>query len=48
MVQFFTTFKLPDGSYNESQVGQQGSGLYSSTYNNYTYNFISEANQRFD
>ena len=46
MVQFFTVFKLPDGSYNESKVGQQGSNLYSSVYNNYTYNFVSKANKR--
>jgi hypothetical protein len=46
MVQFFTAFKLPNGSYNESEVGQQGSELYSSVYNNYTYYFVSEANKR--
>jgi hypothetical protein len=47
MVQFFTAFKLPDGSYNESEVGQQGSDLHSSVYNNCTYYFVSEANKRF-
>jgi hypothetical protein len=46
MVQFFTAFKLPDGSYNESEVGQQGSDLLTSVYNNYTYNFVSKANKR--
>jgi hypothetical protein len=46
MVQFFTAFKLPDGSYNESEVGQQGSDLHTSVYNNYTYNFVSKANKR--
>ena len=47
MVQFFTAFKLPDGSYNESEVGQHGSELYSTTYNNYMYHFVSKGNQRF-
>jgi hypothetical protein len=47
MVQFFTAFKLPDGSYNESEVGQRGSDLYSSVYNNQTFYFISEENRRF-
>ena len=46
MVQFFTAFKLPDGTYNESEVGQLGSKQYSSSYNNHTYNFISETNLR--
>jgi hypothetical protein len=46
MVQFFTAFKLPDGTYNESEVGQLGSNQYSSSYNNNTYNFVSEANLR--
>jgi hypothetical protein len=48
MVQFFTAFKLPNGSYDESEVGQQGSDLYSSVYNNQTFYFVSEANKRFD
>ena len=46
MVQYFTAFKLPDGTYNESEVGQLGLDQYSSIYNNYTYNFISEENLR--
>jgi hypothetical protein len=46
MVQFFTAFKLRDGSYNESEVGQHGSDLHTSVYNNYTYNFVSKANKR--
>ena len=46
IVQYFTAFKLPDGTYNESEVGQRGSDQYSSSYNNYTYNFISDANLR--
>lgn len=46
IVQYFTDFKLPDGTYNESEVGQRGSDQYSSSYNNYTYNFISDANLR--
>ena len=44
MVQFFTAFKLPDGTYNESEVGQLGLDQYTSSYNNHTYNFISEIN----
>jgi YHS domain-containing protein len=47
MVQFFTAFKLPDGSYNESEVGQRGSDLFSSVYNNQTFYFVSEENRRF-
>ena len=46
MVQYFTAFKLPDGTYNESEVGQRGLDQYSSSYNNYTYNFVSEENLR--
>jgi hypothetical protein len=48
MVQFFTTFKLSDGTYNEEEVGQKGSEKYSSSYNNYTYYFLSEENLRCD
>lgn len=47
MVQFFTTYKLPDGTYNESRVGQRGLDQHSSIYNNYEYKFISDANKRF-
>ena len=46
MVQFFTDFKLADGTYDEAQVGQQGSDEYSVSLNNYTYNFVTEINLR--
>ena len=46
MVQFFTTFKISDGVYNESEVGQHGSSDYSSVYGNYTYYFVSKQNLR--
>ena len=48
MVQFFTTFKISDGIYNESEVGQLGSSRYSSTYGNYTYHFVSRKNLRWE
>lgn len=46
MVQFFTDFKLADGTYDEAQVGQQGSDEYSVSLNYYTYNFVTESNLR--
>ena len=46
MVQFFADFKLQDGTYNEAEVGQQGSDEYSVSLNNYTYNFVTESNLR--
>ena len=46
MVQFFTTFKISDGIYNESKIGQLGSSRYTSTYGNYTYHFVSRKNLR--
>ena len=46
VVQFFTAFQLSDGSYNESEVGQQGLAKHSSNYNSYTYHFVSKSNLR--
>lgn len=46
MIQFFTDFKLEDGTYDEAEVGQQGSEEYSVSLNNYTYNFVTESNLR--
>ena len=47
MVQFFTSSKLPDGTYNERSVGQRGLSKHSATYKNYDFKFISDANKRF-
>jgi YHS domain-containing protein len=45
VVQYFTTFKLTDGSYNESMVGQVGSEDYSSSYDGFRYYFLTEENR---
>ncbi len=44
-VQYFTTFKLDDGSYNETNVGLVGSEYFNSTWNNYLYYFLSQDNK---
>lgn len=44
-VQYFTSFQLSDGSYNESEIGEVGSSSYSTTYNGNTFYFISESNK---
>jgi len=44
-VQYFTTFRLSDGTYNESNVGEVGSSDYSSTYGGFSYYFLSEDNK---
>jgi YHS domain-containing protein len=44
-VQYFTTFKNSDGTYDEGKVGTVGSSEYLSTYRGFTYYFMSEANQ---
>jgi hypothetical protein len=45
VVQFFTTFKNADGTYDETQVGQRGSSAYVSVYGGYTYYFLSAENK---
>lgn len=45
LVQYFTTFKLPDGSYDESHVGMIGYPRFEVTYYNYKFNFISKENK---
>jgi YHS domain-containing protein len=44
-VQYFTTFQLADGSYNESNIGEIGSADYSSTYDGFNYLFLSQENK---
>lgn len=46
VVQFFTSYKVPDGTYNERRVGQRGFSQHTSTHKNYVYKFISDANKR--
>jgi len=43
-VNYFTKFKLPDGSYNESQIGINGTKEYSYLFNGYLFNFESKDN----
>lgn len=43
-VQYFTTFKNADGTYDETQVGSVGSSKFSHVFNGYTFLFLSEEN----
>jgi YHS domain-containing protein len=45
VVQYFTTFKNSDGTYDTSQIGQAGSSEFASTYGGFQYYFITEANK---
>lgn len=45
-VQYFVDFKLPDGTYNETQVGLQGYDNIYSVYQNFTYNFLTQENKK--
>ena len=44
-VQYFVDFNLPDGTYNETQVGLQGYDNIYSVYQNFTYNFLTQQNK---
>jgi YHS domain-containing protein len=44
-VQYFTTFKLPDGSYNETETGLVGDSSISSVVGDYVTYFLSEDNK---
>jgi len=44
-VQYFTDFSSPDGSYDETQTGVVGSSSYQTTYNGYTFYFLSQTNK---
>eukprot|EP01035_Chromulina_nebulosa_P021249 gene21249-27534_t len=44
-VQYFTDFKLSDGTYNESKIGLLGSNEYQSVYNGYKFNFLTQTNK---
>jgi len=46
VVNYFTAFKLADGSYDETQVGVAGTTKYSSTYMGYTFYFVSAENKK--
>ena len=49
IVQYFTDFKLPDGTYNESQVPSVGLDTLTSSYGNFQFKFISvEHKELFD
>mmetsp|Transcript_16696 Transcript_16696/g.15058 ORF Transcript_16696/g.15058 Transcript_16696/m.15058 type:complete len:185 (+) Transcript_16696:35-589(+) len=43
-VQYFTTFKLSNGSYDETRTGIQGLSAYSYDYNGYNFHFLSDYN----
>lgn len=45
IVQYFTTFRLADGSYDESRVGMIGYPRFEEIYHNYKFNFISKENK---
>jgi YHS domain-containing protein len=45
MVQYFTTFKKSDGTYDTTQVGEVGSSEFASTYDGFQYYFLSEDNK---
>lgn len=45
VVQYFTTFRQADGSYDESRVGMIGYPRFEVTYYNYKFNFISKENK---
>ncbi len=44
-VQYFTAFKIADGTYNESEVGVVGSSEFTSYHDGYFYYFTSQANK---
>jgi hypothetical protein len=44
-VQYFVDFKLPDGTYNETQVGLQGYDNIYTVYQNFTYHFLNQKNK---
>lgn len=44
-VQYFTDFKISDGVYNESKIGEMGSSNYTSELNGYTFYFLSSTNK---
>lgn len=43
-VQYFTDFKLPDGTYNESKIGLVGSAEFQAQFNEFTFYFLSQKN----
>jgi YHS domain-containing protein len=45
VMQYFTSFQLDDGTYNESAIGEIGNRQYSSTYKGYSFWFLSQENK---
>lgn len=45
VIQYYTDFKMADGTYNESFVGDAGNSDYTSTYNGNTFYFKSQENK---
>ena len=45
-VQYFTDFKMADGSYNESKTGKLGNPDIKTDFNGYSFNFLSEENKK--
>jgi len=44
-VQYFTDFSNNDGTYDETQTGLTGSSTYQTTYNGFTFYFLSQTNK---
>lgn len=44
-VQYFTTFKVDSGVYNESMVGKAGDSTINATYNGHLFHFLSVENK---
>ena len=45
-VQYFTSFKLDSGLYDESRIGEAGSSLINTTYNGHLFHFQSADNKK--
>ena len=45
VVQFFTTFRLTNGTYDESRIGLIGHPRFEAIYHNYRFNFINKENK---
>lgn len=45
IIQYFTTFKFQNGSWNEAEIGKFADGLYSSQYGGFLFYFLSVRNK---
>jgi len=45
LVQYFTDFKLADGTYDETRVGSSGVSTYTSIFNGFQFQFQSKENK---